>query len=345
MSGAPRPTALLGLGTALPPHPLTPEHAREMLVELFPRLRSATLSPVNRYTVLPLDPRGRRLGEAMKAYQTYAPDLALRAARRALDEAGIDPTEIDTVVSTSCTGYLVPALDVDLIEGLGLREDVRRIPITELGCSAGLAALGIAHQHLQAEGAGPVLVVAVELSSLNLQPDDHSFDNLTATIVFGDGAGAAVVGPGESPGRLVLRRAGTRVIPRSRRYLGFDLRDGGFHTVLNPGLARMLEAHLPAVVDGFWPSAKPAFWAVHAGGLRIFDAVESALGLDPCALQPSRDVFQQTGNLSSASILFVLHEIARSEAAGEGMALSFGPGVSVELAQLSRAPRGSEHPR
>lgn len=333
-----RPTTLLGLGTALPPHRLTPEHAHETLIELFPRLRPVTLPPVTRYTVLPLDVRGRSLGDAMDAYRTYAPELALRAAGSALLDAGVDAAEIDTLITTSCTGYLVPALDIDLIEGLGLREDVRRIPITELGCSAGLAGLGIAHQHLQPEGDGCALVVAVELASINLQPQDRSIGNLTATIVFGDGAGAAVVGRGEAPGRLVLRAVGTRVVPRSRHILGFDLRDGGFHTVLDPGLARLLEGRLRDVVDGFWPRAAPAYWAVHAGGLRIFDAVEAALGLDPRALRPSLDVFMRTGNLSSASILFVLQEIARSEAAGEGLALAFGPGVSIELARLSRGP-------
>lgn len=338
MNAAPRPTALLGLGTALPPHRLTPERARDLLVELFPRLRPVTLPPVTRYTVLPVEPRGRALGETIDAYRTYAPELALEAARRALDRAGTDPAAIETVITTSCTGYLVPSLDLDLIEGLGLREDVRRIPITELGCSAGLAGLGIAHERLQADAAGPALVVAVELPSLNLQPRDHSIDNLTASIVFGDGAGAAVVSAGEASGRLVLRRTGTRTLPRSRRYLGFDLRDDGFHTVLDPGLARLLGARLPGVVDAFWPEARPGFWALHAGGLRIFDAVESSLGLDPRALQPSREVFLRTGNLSSASILFVLQEIAGSEAAGDGLALAFGPGLSIELARLSRTP-------
>lgn len=338
MSGAERPTTLLGLGTALPPHRLTPERAQETLVTLFPRLRRVTLPPVTRYTVLPVDPAGRALGDAMEVYRAHAPQLALRAARSALEEAGIDPTDVEAVITTSCTGYLVPSLDVDLVEHLGLREDVRRIPITELGCSAGLAGLGIAHERLQAEGRGYVLVVAVELPSINLQPEDRSIDNVTATIVFGDGAGAAVLGRGEAPGRLVLRAVGTRLVPDSRRYLGFDLRDGGFHTVLDPGISRLLEGGLQEVVESFWPGAAPAFCAVHAGGLRIFDAVDSALGLDERALQPSRDVFMRTGNLSSASILFVLQEVARSEAAGDGLALAFGPGVSVELARLSRSP-------
>jgi predicted naringenin-chalcone synthase len=182
-----------------------------------------------------------------------------------------------------------------------------------------------------------VLVVAVELPSINLQPEDRSIDNMTATMVFGDGAGAAVLGRGEVSGRLAVRGVGTRVLPRSRRFLGFDLRDGGFHTVLDPGLARLLGGRLQEVVEGFWPGGAPAFWAVHAGGQRIFDAVDSALGLDERALQPSRDVFLRTGNLSSASILFVLQEVARSEAAGEGLALAFGPGISIELARLSRA--------
>ncbi|MGH7911999.1 MAG: type III polyketide synthase [Candidatus Dormibacteraceae bacterium] len=333
-----RPSALLGLGTALPPHELTPERAREILVDLFPRLGRADLPPLTRYTVLPVETGGRTLGEAMEAYRVHAPRLAAEASQRALEEAGVAAPDVDAVVTASCTGYLVPSLDVHLIRLLGLRRDVRRIPLTELGCSGGLAALGIGHELLQARPEGCVLVAAVELPSLNLQPRDRSLDNLTATIVFGDGAGAAVLGGGRPPaGRLQVDRVATRLVPESTRHLGFDLRDDGFHTVLDPGLARLLERGLGEVVDSFWPGARPAFSAVHAGGLRIFDAVEKALGLDPRALQPSRDVFLRTGNLSSASILFVLEQIARSEAAGEGLALAFGPGVTVELARLSRA--------
>lgn len=334
----PRPTAILGMGTALPPHRLTPEHATELLSELFPRLRRTTLPPVTRHTVLPVSPRGRPLGEAMAVYREQAPRLAAEAARRALDEAGVAPSAIDVVVAVSCTGYLIPSLDVHLLPLLGLRADVRRIPLTELGCSGGLAGLAIAHEHLQGRPGGRALAVAVELPSLNLQPQDHSIDNLTASIVFGDGAAAAVLG-GEPapPGRFEMTAASTTVLPGSGRYLGFDLRDDGFHTVLDPGLSRVLRRELRPVVEGFWTGQAPAFSAVHAGGLRIFDAVEEALGLDGAALRPSRDVFLRTGNLSSASVLFVLDELARSEVAGEGLALAFGPGVTVEMARLRRA--------
>jgi predicted naringenin-chalcone synthase len=328
-------STLLGLGTALPPHRLDPEPARELLQGAFRRLRVAELRPVTRYTVEPPERllRPRSLGEAMRTYAVQAPQLAARAARRALAAAGLGPERIDVVVSVSCTGYLVPALDVVLIAELGMRPDVVRMPITELGCSGGLAALDLAHRHLEARPREHVLVVAVELCSLCFQPDDRSLDNLTAAMVFGDGAGAAVLGGGGAPPGCVELVAATRhLIPGTTDCLGFDLRDDGFHIVLRSRLQKVLAAGLAPIVRRFWPGGPPAYYAVHAGGPRVFDAVERALGLGPEALAPSRRLFQRVGNLSSASILFALAELGR--ASGDGLALAFGPGVTVELARL-----------
>lgn len=330
-------SVLLGIGTAVPPNRLDPEPARELLQRTFPRLRVTELRPVTRYTVDPpeLLLRPRRLGEAMRTYATHAPRLAAEASRRALAEARVAPDQIDMVVTVSCTGYQIPSLDVALIAELGMRPDVVRMPITELGCSGGLAALGLSHRHLEARPAEHVLVVAVELCSLCFQPQDRSLDNLTASMVFGDGAGAVVMGGGEAPpGRTELVECSRHLVPDSTDCLGFDLRDNGFHIVLGTRLPRLLESCLAPVVWGFWPSGEPVYYAVHAGGPRVFDAVERALGLGPDALAPCRNLFQRVGNLSSASIIFALAEV--DEVAGDGLALAFGPGVTVELARLRR---------
>ena len=332
---------ILGLGTALPCHRVTPDAGREALQNVFRRLRGVEWPPVTRYTAEPLErvlaPRG--LGDAMAVYAREAPRLAADAALRALEAAGVEAGDLDVVISVSCTGYLVPSLDVRLMEVLGLRGDVIRLPVTELGCSGGLAALAAAHRHLLGSPRDRVLVVAVELCSLAFQPQDRSLDNLTASMVFGDGAAAAVLDGGPAPpGQLEVVATGSLVIPGSTRLLGFDLRDSGFHVVLDPGLARLIGARLPAAVAAFRARhglGEPAFHLVHAGGPRIFDAVEASLGLAPEALAASRALFCEMGNVSSASILFGLRRL--DGVAGDGLALAFGPGVTVELAWVRGA--------
>jgi alkylresorcinol/alkylpyrone synthase len=182
-----------------------------------------------------------------------------------------------------------------------------------------------------------VLVVAVELASLSFQPDDRSLDNLTASMVFGDGAAAAVLGRTDRRA-LRLLAAESRLVPESERALGFDLRDTGFHVVLDRRLPQLIEAGLGEIVADFrrrHDVPQPDFYAVHAGGPRIFDAVESALDLAPDQLAASRTVFREVGNLSSASILYCLAALPEDQA-GNGLALAFGPGVTIELAHLQR---------
>ena len=246
-------TTFLGFGTALPEHTIDGEASLAALSAYWPRLRGATPEPLTRHLVAPvewlLEPRS--LGETMRAYAEHAPRLAREATCRALTAAGVGPAEIDLVVSVSCTGYLVPSLDVQLAAEIGLRQDVTRLPLTELGCSGGAAGIAAAHRHLAAFPHDRVLVVAVELPTLTFQRDDRSFDNLTAAMVFGDGAGAAVLGaepPGAS-GRLQVRGAASRLLPASAGALGFDLRDGGFHVVLDRRVPRLIERSLRAVVE------------------------------------------------------------------------------------------------
>src|SRR5439155_16197575 len=175
------------------------------------------------------------------------------------------PQEIDLVISVSCTGYLVPSLDVRLAAEIGLRPDVIRVPLTELGCSGGAAAIAAAHRHLAAYPEARVLVVAVELASLSFHPGDRSLDNLTASMVFGDGAAAAVLGE-RTGSALRLVTAESRLVPDSEHVLGFDLRDSGFHVVLDRRLPQLIEASLGEVVADFQRRRQvpePDFYAVH----------------------------------------------------------------------------------
>jgi alkylresorcinol/alkylpyrone synthase len=277
-------------------------------------------------------------------YRKHARRLAAEAAAKALASAGLTPRQIDAVITVSCTGYVVPALDVDLVDDLGLRPDVVRVPITELGCSAGAAAIGAAHRHLLAMPGDRVLVVAVEVPSLTFQQSDRSLDNQTACLVFGDGAGAAVMGrPRDDRARLEVVRTASHLIPGTREVLGFDLRDGGFHVVLDRRLPRILLASLRPVVDRFLAESElphPAFYAVHAAGPRVFRAVEAALDLPSHALDVSREVFEEAGNTSSSAIFFALEKLLRKLPPGpaQGLGLGLGPGIAIELMHLAAVP-------
>jgi predicted naringenin-chalcone synthase len=329
-------STIVGLGLALPQHRLAADDGRAVIARHWPHLTAVAVEPVTRYLVRPIEEvfGPHTITERMTIYAQEAPRLARAAATRALAEAGVGPADVDLVISVSCTGYMVPALDVQLANEMGFKPSALRLPLTELGCSGGATALATAHRHLNAEPHAVVLVVCVELCSLTFDPSDLSVDNLTASLVFGDGAAAAVL---RSEGHgLQICRAGSRLVPDSSHLLGFQLTDGGFHPILDRHLPRQLEAHLPELVGGFCDQAFE-FYAVHAGGPRIFDAVERALLIPAMGLQASRRCFQEVGNLSSASLLFVLAQLGQQ--AGVGLALAFGPGLCVELLEL-RAPGG-----
>ena len=334
-------SAFLGFGTALPEHTIDGETSLSVLSAYWPRLRGVISEPLTRHLVAPIEwlLRTRSLGETMRAYAEHASRLARQASCRALAAAGVEPRQVDLVISVSCTGYVVPSLDVRLAAEIGLRPDVTRLPLTELGCSGGLAAVAAAHRHLAAFPDDRVLGVAVELPSLTFQQGDRSLDNLTAAMVFGDGAAAAVLAGPEAAGagRLEVHGAASRLLPDSERALGFDLRDTGFHVVLDRRLPRLIERSLAEVVADFASrqgTGRPGFYAIHAGGPRVFDAVEASLCLRPDELEVSRRVFREVGNLSSASILFSL--AALPSAPGHGLAIAFGPGVTIELTHLGR---------
>jgi predicted naringenin-chalcone synthase len=341
--------SILAIATAVPGHRLDAHDALARLRGFYPqldRLEQADAGLGTRYTCEPVDdvlvPRG--LTDLGRSYLRHAKGLALESACRALADAGLSGRDVDLIITVSCTGYLVPSLDVHMARELGLRPDVLRLPITELGCSAGAAALAAAQRHLAAFPEDHVLVVAVEIPSLSFQRGDRSLDHLTACLVFGDGAGAAVVGsPDPSRDLLVIARSASHLIPASEDMLGFDLRDGGFHVVLDRRLPRILRRHLKAVVDGFM--SEPAFYAVHAAGPRIFAEVESALAIKAGALDLSRQVFAEVGNTSSAAIFFVLEKLlSQDDLRGAGLGLGLGPGVTLELMELRAPTKRSQKP-
>lgn len=270
-------------------------------------------------------------------YSDAAIDLAERASSLALERAGLEARDVDVVIDVSCTGVVIPAVDVFLAERLGLRADTRRIPITESGCAAGALALGLAAD--LARAGQRVLVVAVELCSLSLVRGDHSRTNLIASVLFGDGAAAAVITPaGDGPRITAL---GSHLIPESSHVMGFDVGEHGLRIFLDRELPSVLVEALPEVQDHFLRKhgvtiRDVGLHLIHPGGRRVMEAYTAINGLAPEDLRFSRESLRRYGNLSSASVLTVL-ELALETGVRPGtqaFLLAVGPGLSLEMALL-----------
>lgn len=341
---------LAGCASAFPPHVVDQETTILGLQRLFPLESAAfvrglvTRSGVERRHLAPSVPEVLAPSDFTARNRRYADDasaLATTASRTVLERTGTDPERIDCVIDVSCTGLIIPALDVRLAEALGLRPDVRRYPITEAGCAAGALALGLGGS-LCASGA-VVLVVAVELCSLTLCAGDDSRANLVSAALFGDGAAAALLVPGGGGPRLTA--SASYLIPGSREAMGFDVGTHGLRIVLQKELPELVKRELGTVIDRFLGEhgrarADVGLFLLHPGGRRVLDAYREVLGLDDDALALSRASLQRYGNLSSASILTVLEDALALgfplEPGKVALVLGIGPGLSLELALLAR---------
>lgn len=252
-----------------------------------------------------------------------------------LEKTGTDAGEIDVLITTSCTGFMIPALDADLINHFRMRPDVRRLPFTELGCAAGAMALSRAHDHLIAHPEHKVAVLAIEIPSMTYLRGDLSVANLVSTALFGDGGAAALVTGEKGPLEILATR--THFFHDTPQMMGFDLTDEGFRIILDKRVPQLLEERLPGVVKSFLSQSgiEPGQirnYLLHPGGRKILDTLRDLFALEESDLAPSRDTLREVGNLSSASILWVLSKALDGQGR-QGYALlgAFGPGFNAEL--------------
>ncbi len=280
-------------------------------------------------------------------------DAACRAAcdvsRRALASAGLEPGEIGFVVSVSCTGFMIPAVEAYVANALGMGPRLARLPITESGCAGAVVALARVADYLSAHPDGAALLLSVELSSLTFQSWDRSATNVVSTAIFGDGGAAAVlVGARHrlaSSGRLRVLDSGSVFFPGTTHLMGFELRNQGFQIVLDREVTPFVRREVVPAVDGFLQShgidrSRIARWILHPGGRRIVEAMAERLELAPEALACTEAVLSEHGNMSSATVLFVLDEILsrdRPAPGALGLLGAFGPGFGAELALLEFA--------
>jgi alkylresorcinol/alkylpyrone synthase len=296
-----------------------------------------------RHSVLPLAALHRRrdLTETMDLYRTHAVALGRFVASECLRHAELPASAVDLVISVSCTGVMLPSLDAYLANDLRLRPDVRRLPLTELGCMGGAAALSYARDFIAAHPGANVLVVSVELPTLSFQCQDPSPANLISTALFGDGAAAALV-TGRPAGGVRIVDTASHLFPGTLEALGFDLERDGFHVVLGRELPGLVRADIARLVDNLLARNQLSrtdlrAFALHPGGRRILDAIEEQLQLRPEDTQPSREILRTHGNLSSTTVFFVLDQWIRRRrppSGAYGLLGAFGPGFSGELVVL-----------
>jgi 1,3,6,8-tetrahydroxynaphthalene synthase len=280
-------------------------------------------------------------GERNTRFIDESKRLGERAAAAALQNAELTPADIDLVITTSCTGVMIPSLDAHLVATMGFRPKTRRLPITELGCAAGTVALSRAREMIAGGVAKNVLVVAHELCSLTYQPADFTMQALVGGLLFGDGVtGCVVRGDGKHKGAgLALDSNESFLFADSWGYMGFDIRDSGMHLILDKAIPGAVERQIAPVLLGFldgqnFKKEDVDFFCLHPGGKKVIDEIARVFELGEDDTRASRDCLAEVGNLSSASILVVLKNIFEryTPKAGErGLIVGFGPGFAAEM--------------
>jgi predicted naringenin-chalcone synthase len=369
------PFTILGLGTAVPAATLNQEEAQKIAEMLCCRTaEQATFIPAiyagsgivtrhicfgrdvvrdvldgTRFTGSPFlptgdpDDRGPTTRERMAVYEKEAPELALRASAKALSESGILPAGITHLVTVSCTGFTAPGFDIALINELGLSQDVQRTHVGFMGCHAALNGLRVANAYAGSDPAARVLVCAVELCSLHYH---YGWDppKVVANALFADGAGAVVGTRSRANGAWRLIASGSHLVPEAAEAMTWTIGDHGFGMTLSKKIPELIAANLRPWLEGWLgkhglrvPEVRS--WAVHPGGPKILDAVGAALGLPAEAVWASREVLAEHGNMSSATVLFILQRLIERGASGPCVAVGFGPGLNVEVALFVNGDR------
>ena len=283
----------------------------------------------------------RGVARTNELYIAEAAGLAERALRAALDGAGLAPGDLDLLIVTSVTGVVVPSLDALLIPRLGLRPDIKRLPVFGLGCVAGAAGLGRMHDYLTGWPGHTAALVSVEVCSVCFPVSDITTADMVVSGLFGDGAAAVVgTGAGGPPAgfpRVIATRS--EVYPDSGHTLGWRLGADGFRIVLTAELADVVEQRLNGSVTAFLADHGLTVddirtWVCHPGGPRVLDAIQKALRLPDSAVEASRRSLAEAGNMSSVSVLHILEKVIDTcppPPGSPGLMIGLGPGVSAEL--------------
>lgn len=349
-------TTLAAVHGVLPPHRYPQARLTELFAELcVPDVDSHALvrrihgsaRVATRHLALPIERYTELDGftAANAAFLDVASKLGTQAVLGALVDAGLEPSDVDLIMSTTVTGVLAPSLEARIAGRIGLRADVKRVPLFGLGCLAGAAGIGRVHDFICSDPSAVGVLLAVELCSLTVQRDDPSAANMVASGLFGDGAAAVVAVGADHP----AAGSGPRVVdtvshlyPDTERAMGWDVGGNGLQIVLGVEVPDLVHTYLADDVTQFLKANRleigdVARWICHPGGPKVIEAIQDTLGLDEHDLQLTWDSLNRVGNLSSASVLHVLQDTLRQRPAAPGdfgVLMAMGPGFCAELVLL-----------
>ncbi len=339
---------ILSVAKALPPFSRTTEeslsHIKAWIKDQPERtqkkiLRIFKYAEVDRrYSIMDIDEvfRSTSFEEKNSLYMEKSVELAEKALSEALERAQIKPEDLDIIITTSCTGYMIPSLDAYLINRLKLRQDIMRLPVTEMGCAAGASALIYGQNLLKSQPDKYAAVIAVESPTSNFQHEDFSMENVVSAAIFGDGCACAILGPSQEMKPAIIDTEMLHFYD-TIDLLGYRLSNSGFKMVLSPQLPEAITEHFQEVVQPFLERNDTHLedikhFIFHPGGKKIVQAVESVLHAVGKHIDETREVLKEYGNLSSATVLYVLDKVfdtAHTE--GDlGLMLGFGPGFTAQ---------------
>ncbi|HET9811324.1 MAG TPA: type III polyketide synthase [Sphingomicrobium sp.] len=337
------PCSLLSLATALPPNVIEQNEAKAAARRawggkpaLFDRLAGVfdNAGIARRHVVAPAEWYERPHGwhDRNAVYLESAQKLFELAASAAIEKAGLEPEEIDGVVTVSTTGIATPSLEARAGPGLRLRSDVRRVPVFGLGCAGGVGGLATAARLANAEPGSNWLFVTVETCSISIRLDSDDPAAIVATALFGDGAAAAVV---RSGAHCIARITGAaeKLWPDTQRIMGWDVEDPGLAVVFDRAIPPFIEDNLAPAIDEMLGSLGRTRgdidrFCCHPGGVKVIDAIESALDLSQGELNLEREVLHDHGNMSAPTVLFVLDRLIQRGLPERTMMTAFGPGFT-----------------
>ena len=339
---------LAALAVASPPHVLDQEDVARRAIAMFapgpagferlsPIYRNAEIE--TRRSCVPIDwyERPHSFPERNDLFLDRATALLAEAAGKALDQAGLAPGDIDTLVTVCSTGVATPALDARLLEAMPFRRDVQRLPIFGLGCAGGVLGLARAAAMARAEPDKRVLLLVVELCALTFRHADRSKSNLIATALFGDGAAAAVVScRDEYAAHPALGPFGEHTWPDSLDVMGWDVAEDGLKVVFSRDIPALVRNDFRPVLDAFLAKegatlADVKGFVSHPGGAKVLDALEEVFELPARNLNHARDVLRDFGNMSSVTVLFILERMLGEGVEGPQLMTALGPGFTAAL--------------
>jgi alkylresorcinol/alkylpyrone synthase len=263
--------------------------------------------------------------------------LATTCLRQALEKAGWQPQDLDYIITVSCTGIMIPSLDAYLINTLNLRQDIVRLPVTEMGCAAGISGMIYAKNFLKANPGKRAAVIAIESPTATFQLDDFSMVNIVSAAIFGDGAACVLLSSKEEDEGPEIIGEEMYHFYDSIPMMGFNLTNKGLQMVLDVAVPENIEQHFPDIIHPFLEKYGLRIENIdhlifHPGGKKIIDTVEALFGKLGKNINETKNILKEYGNMSSATVLYVLDRyMERPLGSGElGLMLSFGPGFSAQ---------------